>query len=130
MNVNVVEEWLRRVEHDLIAARKCSEGADAVPDQAAYHIQHAAEKLTKAALVAHRRRPRKGHAIQEFAPLLPEHVPADSERFRRLERFSDCAWAHRYPEYPDQQPVPEPSVADARDWLNELSALKADFEPG
>ena len=127
MNVNVIEEWLRRVEHDLIAARKCNEGHDAVPDQAAYHIQQAAEKLTKAALVAYRRRPRKGHEIQKFTPLLPESF-ALKPRFRQLERFSDYAWAHRYPEYPDQQPLPEPSVAEARDWLAEVVALKADFE--
>jgi HEPN domain-containing protein len=127
MNVNVVEEWLRRVERDLTAARKCNEGEDAVPDQAAYHVQQAAEKLTKAALVAHRLRPRKGHQIQEFTPLLPHDFPL-KERFRRLERFSDYAWAHRYPEYPGQERIPEPSIADARTWLDEVRTLKADFE--
>jgi len=127
MNVKVIAEWLRRVEHDLVAARKCNEGDDAVPDQVAYHTQQAAEKLTKAALVAYRRRPRKGHQIQKFTPLLPEGFPLKS-RFPQLERFSDYAWAHRYPEYPDQRPLPEPSVADACEWLAEVAALKADFE--
>ncbi|MGH6944793.1 MAG: HEPN domain-containing protein, partial [Geminicoccaceae bacterium] len=93
MNVNVVEEWLRRVEKDLIMARKGCEGDDAVPDQAAYHVQQAAEKLTKAALVAHEVRPRKGHKIEEFAPLLPDNFPLNA-RFRALERFSDFAWAY------------------------------------
>ncbi|MGH6898146.1 MAG: HEPN domain-containing protein [Geminicoccaceae bacterium] len=127
MNVNVVEEWLRRIERDLTAARKCNEGHDAVPDQAAYHIQQAAEELTKAALVAHQLRPRKDHQIQEFTPLLPDDFPL-KERFRQLGRFSDYAWAHRYPEYPGQEPIPEPSVTDAGAWLDEVRDLKADFE--
>ena len=127
MNVNVVEEWLRRVERDLAAAQKCNEGDDAVPDQAAYHVQQAAEKLTKAALVAQQLRPPKGHEIQKLTPLLAQDFPLKA-RFRRLERFSDYAWAHRYPTYPGQEPLPEPSVAEAGAWLDEVRALKADFE--
>jgi predicted nucleotidyltransferase/HEPN domain-containing protein len=127
MNANVVEEWLGRVEKDLIIARKGCEGDDAVFDQSAYHIQQAAEKLVKGALVAHLIRPRKGHEIEEFSSLLPADFPL-KERFRRLDRFSDFAWAHRYSEYPGQEPIPEPSVGDARAWLDEVSALKADFQ--
>jgi HEPN domain-containing protein len=127
MSVNVVQEWLRRVEKDLTMARKGCEGDDAVPDQAAYHVQQAAEKLTKAALVAHEVRPQKGHKIEEFAPLLPDDFLLKA-RFRELERFSDFAWAYRYPEYPGQERIPEPTIAEVRDWIAELKALKADFE--
>jgi len=128
MNTTVVEEWLRRVGDDLIAARKCCEGDDAVPAGAAFHIQQAAEKLTKAALVAHKGRPRKGHKIQEFAPRLPDAF-ALKARFRALERFSDFVWVWRYPEEPGQPPPPpEPAVAEVREWLAEVQGLKADFE--
>jgi len=127
MNVNVVQEWLRRVEKDLTMARKGCEGGDAVPDQAAYHVQQAAEKLTKAALVAHQLRPQRGHKIEEFAPLLPEDFLLKA-RYRKLERLSDLAWAYRYPEYPGQEPIPEPSVEDALAWTAEVTKLKTDFE--
>jgi uncharacterized protein len=128
MNTTVIEEWLRRVDKDLTMARKGCEGPDAVPDQSAYHVQQAAEKLTKAALVAHKGRPRKGHKIQEFVPRLPDAFPLKA-RFRALERFSDFVWVWRYPEEPGQPPPPpEPSVDDVRAWIAEIEALKADLE--
>ena len=127
MNVNVVEEWLRRVERDLIVARKACEGDDAVPDQAAYHIQQAAEKLTKAALVAHQIRPRKGHMIGEFAKQLPQRFP-NCDRFLALGRFTKFVWVHRYPGETGTAPEPEPSTADVQAWIAEIEALKADFE--
>jgi len=127
MNTTVVQEWLSRVAEDLVMARKGCEGDDAVPGQAAYHIQQAAEKLTKAALVAHGRRPRKGHRIEEFTSRLPDAFPL-KQRFRALERFFDFVWIWRYPEEPGQPaPPPEPTVAEARAWRDEVRALEADF---
>jgi len=127
MNAKVVGEWLARVERDLIMARKACEGDDAVPDQGAYHIQQAAEKLTKAALVANRVRPRKGHKIGEFAKRLPAAFP-DRERFLALERFTKFVWVHRYPDESGAPPEPEPSSIEVRAWIAEIEALKADFE--
>jgi HEPN domain-containing protein len=126
MNVNVVEEWLRRVERDIRTARLCCEADDPMPDQAAYHVQQAAEKLTKAALVAHEVRPRKGHMIEEFAKRLPRRF-SDRERFLALERFTKFAWVHRYPEEAGAPPEPEPSTAEVQAWIAEVEALKADF---
>jgi HEPN domain-containing protein/predicted nucleotidyltransferase len=128
MNAKVVAEWLRRVERDLRTARLCCETDDPMPDQAAYHVQQAAGKLTKAALVAVHKRPRKGHQIGEFARRLPATF-AGRERFLTLDRFSDYVWAHRYPEEDLSRPAPpEPSVAEARAWIAEVEALKVDFE--
>jgi HEPN domain-containing protein/predicted nucleotidyltransferase len=128
MNATVVEEWLRRVDEDLDAAHNCCEGSRKVPTVAAYHVQQAAEKLTKAALVAHQGRPRKGHKIEEFAPRLPRSFPLKA-RFRALERFSTFAWVWRYPEDPGEPPPPpEPEVAEVRAWLAEVEELKAEFE--
>jgi uncharacterized protein len=128
MNAKVVAEWLERVRSDLVMARKACEGEDALPEQAAYHVQQAAEKLTKAVLVAAQKRPRKGHQIGEFARRLPTSFP-DRERFLALDRFSDYVWAHRYPgEEHGRPPPPLPSVAEARAWVAEVEALKADFE--
>jgi uncharacterized protein len=127
MNGKVVAEWLERVRRDLIIARKACEGDDAVPDQAAYHVQQAAEKLTKAALVAHKIRPRKGHKIGEFAKRLPATF-TDRDRFLALERFTKFVWVHRYPDETDAPPEPEPAAAEVQAWITEIEALKTDFE--
>jgi HEPN domain-containing protein len=128
MSAKVVAEWLRRVERDLRTARLCCETDDPMPEQAAYHVQQAAEKLTKAALVAAQKRPRKGHHIGEFARRLPPSF-ANRERFLALDRLSDYAWAHRYPEEDlTRQPPRVPSVGEARAWIVEVQTLKADFE--
>jgi uncharacterized protein len=127
MNIEVVKEWLGQFERDLRAARLCCEGDDAVPDRAAYHVQRATEKLTKAALVAHEIRPRKGHMIGEFGKRLPSRFP-DRGRFLALDRFTKFAWVHRYPDETGAPPEPEPSAAEVRVWLAEINALKADFE--
>lgn len=127
MNVKIVAEWLERVRRDLVMARKACEGDDVLPDQAAYHVQQAAEKLTKAALVALQKRPRKGHEIGEFAKRLPVTF-ANRERFLALARFSKFVWVHRYPGEAGAPSEPEPSAAEALAWIAEIEALKADFE--
>jgi uncharacterized protein len=127
MNIEVVNEWLEQVERDLRAAWLCCEGDDAVPDRAAYLVQQAAEKLTKASLVAHEIRPRKGHMIGEFAKRLPRKFP-DRDRFLALERFTKFVWVHRYPDETRASPEPMPAVGDVRSWIAEVEALKADFE--
>lgn len=128
MNRQVVGNWLRKVERDLRMARLACQPDDPMPDQAAYHVQQAAEKLAKAALVAHEIRPRKGHVIKTSAARLPQEF-VQRERFLRLDRFSDYVWAHRYPEEDlSRPPPPIPSVGDARAWIDEVEALRADFE--
>ena len=128
MNAKIVGEWLRRVERGLRTARLCCETEEPMPEQAAYHVQQAAEKLTKAVLVAVQKRPRKGHQIGEFAKRLPTSFP-ERERFLGLDRFSDYVWAHRYPDEEfSRPPPPVPSVSEARAWVAEVEALKADFE--
>ena len=127
MNIEVVKEGLGQVERDLRAARLCCGNHDAVPDRAAYHVQQAAEKLTKAALVAHEIRPRKGHVIGQFAKRLPRQFP-DRDRFLALERFTKFVWVHRYPDETGAAPEPMPAVEDVKSWIAEVDALEANFE--
>jgi HEPN domain-containing protein len=127
MSVQVVREWLQQVDRDLQASRLCCGGDSPVPDRAAYLVQQAAEKLTKAALVAHQIRPRKGHAIGEFAKRLPQSFPP-RDRFLLLERFTKFVWLHRYPGETRGPPEPEPQVSEVRIWIAEIESLKADFE--
>ncbi len=128
MNRQVVASWLRKAERDLAMASRACEPSDPMPDQAAYHVQQAAEKLTKAALVAHEIRPRKGHVIKASATRLPDEF-VHRARFLELDRFSDYVWAYRYPEEDlSRAPPPQPSTVEARAWIDEVCALKLDFE--
>ena len=83
--------------------------------------------LVKGALVAHLTRPRKGHRIEEFAPLLPDSFPL-KEQFLTLEQYSKYAWAHRYPLYGGREPIPEPTIGEVDSWIAEVAKLEADFE--
>jgi HEPN domain-containing protein len=123
-NVTVVSEWLDDVHRDLSGARSCARGEWAVPDRAAFHVQQAAEKLAKAALVAHRIRPERTHDIGEAVERLPDRFPL-KERFVALDRFTDYAVVFRYPGAP--RPT-IPSSAEVEAWIEEIEVLKADFE--
>jgi HEPN domain-containing protein len=123
-NVDVVREWLQQVQRDLDAAFSCVYGPRVVPDRGAFHVQQAAEKLAKAALVAHRIRPEKTHEIADVAKEMPEDF-ALKERFSALDQFSDFAVTFRYPGGGE---VPIPSAAEVQTWIADIEVLKADFE--
>ena len=123
-NVAVVSEWLDEVQRDLFGARSCARGEWAVLDRAAFHVQQAAEKLAKAALVAHRIRPERTHAIGEAVERLPDRF-ALKQRFLALDRFTDYAVVFRYPGA--SRPA-LPSSADVEAWIEEIELLKVDFE--
>jgi HEPN domain-containing protein len=123
-NVAVVNEWLDEVQRDLSGAKSCARGEWAVPDRAAFHVQQAAEKLAKAALVAHRIRPERTHDIGEAVERLPGRFVL-KERFVALDRFTDYAVVFRYPGAP--RPT-IPSSAEVEAWIEEIEVLKADFD--
>lgn len=123
-SVAVVSEWLEEVHRDLFGARSCARGEWAVLDRAAFHVQQAAEKLAKAALVAHRIRPERTHDIGEAVEQLPDRFSL-KKRFLALDRFTDYAVVFRYPGAP--RPA-IPASAEVEAWIEEIEGLKADFE--
>jgi HEPN domain/Polymerase beta, Nucleotidyltransferase len=123
-NVKIVDEWLGQVQQDIDAAIDCVHGPRVVPSRGAFHVQQAAEKLAKAALVAHRIRPEKTHEIKDVVAALPGEFPL-KERLSALERFSDYAVAFRYP---GGATFSIPSTPEIEAWIAEIEALKADFE--
>ena len=125
VTATVVREWLDNLERDLAAARACCVAN--IPDRAAYHLQQAAEKLTKAALMVHELRPRKGHQIGEFARRIPKNFPL-RDRFLTLDRFTKFAWAFRYPDETGAPPEPVPAASEVEAWIAEIEALQSDLE--
>jgi predicted nucleotidyltransferase/HEPN domain-containing protein len=123
-NVAVVSEWLDEVQRDLFGARSCAHGKWAVLDRAAFHVQQAAEKLAKAALVAHRIRPERRHDIGDAVEQLPDGFTLKG-RFLALHRFTDYAVVFRYPGAP-RPAIPSSAEVDA--WVEEIGVLKRDFE--
>ena len=122
--MNALEEWLDEMHRDLRAATGCLAADIELPDRAAFHVQQAAEKLAKAALVAHGLRPDKAHDIGEVVTPLPMEFPL-RVRLAALDRLSAYAVVFRYP---GERRPPIPSVAEVRTWIAEIEALRAEFE--
>jgi HEPN domain-containing protein len=126
MNADIVREWLDIVDEDLLAAWHCARGEPPVPKRAAFFVQQAAEKLAKAILIAWDLRPPHTHDIAELVKLVPESHPGRS-KLTELQRFTRYAIVFRYPlEEAAAEPVPE--TTDISSWIDEIRALKADFE--
>ena len=123
-NVEIVREWLARARWHLPGAKKLF---GKFPETAAFHLQQAAENLTKAALVAHQIRPPACHNIGKAAAKLPLTL-GDRDRFLAQDHLSDFFWAYRYPSPPGAELPPVPSSDDVRHWLAEIDQLIADFE--
>ena len=122
--MNALDEWLEEVHRDLRAAAGCLAGDVELPDRAAFHVQQAAEKLGKAALVAHGLRPGKTHDISEVVASLPIGFPLRA-RLAALDRLSAYAVVFRYP---GERRPPIPRMAEVRTWIAEIEALQAEFK--
>lgn len=125
MDTSVVREWLYQVERDLLSALNCARAPEPTTDRAAFLIQQAAEKLVKAALVAHEVEFRWTHDIAGLVDALPA-TASERAAMAPLARFTDYVTAFRYPS--DQQEEPLPAVADIEAWAEEINILKLEFE--
>ena len=125
MSAKVALEYLEHVQADLDAAWSCARGERPSLTIAAYHVQQAAEKLIKAALVAQSIDPPYTHNLHDLSSLLGRGKGEDP-RFVRLTRFTAYAIAFHYPG--EDVGAPIPTTADIDAWVAEIEALKADFE--
>ncbi|NDW04830.1 HEPN domain-containing protein [Jiella pacifica] len=109
------KEWIRKADGDLDAVRR-----SLVPDPdineevAAYHIQQAAEKLLKAALVHHGiayPRGSGGHDLRLCAKLLPVNFELRHEA-GILVPFSPWGTAFRYPDDDPATAAPLPTRSE------------------
>jgi HEPN domain-containing protein len=94
----VVQQWLRKAEHDLQNIRN-NLAADNIPtDTVCFHAQQAIEKLLKSVLVANARNISKTHdlvkLLTDVADILPELLPYEDQ----LEDISEYGVGVRYPD--------------------------------
>ena len=97
MSVDEVHRMLDVAERDLSAAERMLESSP-ILEVAAYHLQQAAEKSVKAALISlgvpYPRGGSKGHDIS----ILAELIPAESTlRSKAMELSSLTPWVNRIP---------------------------------
>ena len=128
MTTKRIDALMRAAARDIEAARRLLPD---LPDQAIFHAQQAAEKMTRAVCEHEGLSVGRTHNIGEAAAMLPDgHV--FKEDLLTLDRLSSAATAWRYPtpggrfpEIPDPAQVStdlddiEAILPEVRDWLRE-----------
>ncbi len=128
----LVQQWLRKASHDLIAARSLSRTEPTVRDVAIYHCQQAAEKALKAFLVFNDREPDLTHDVDRLlvqAAALNSSFAASRPAGRRLTPY---ATLYRYPSgslEPSLEHLNEALLDAASIFDQTLSFLPVDVHP-
>ena len=121
MSVRRPLPWLELAQQDLDGASDLLASRRDHRSLVAYHVQQAAEKAVKAALVLRGIDPRKSHDIA----LLAEGLGAGDALYpicARLGAVSVYATLYRYPD--DDRPDP-PNPEELAAWIREISGLVA-----
>ena len=109
VTAEIVRQWLRKAEHDLLNICNNLAAATIPTDTVCFHAQQAIEKLFKGLLVANGRHIAKTHdlvkLLTDVADLAPELLPFEE----RLEEISEYGVAVRYPD-----DYYEPTIDEAR----------------
>lgn len=98
-NANIeelVDQWLRKADHDLVVANAVRENAE-VADLIAFHAQQSIEKALKAVLTAHQVPFPKTHDLLTLVDRFPEAPSFLDEKRGMLETISLYGVAARYP---------------------------------
>jgi HEPN domain-containing protein len=106
--------WFDRAEKDLRAARLMLAAEPDLVENAAFHLQQAAEKLLKGLLVAKAERFRKVHRLGELAGRAAELFPSLAPDLEGLDPFTSWVVAGRYDDGPKKgAPITRENV----EWL-------------
>lgn len=120
-----IDAFLALAEEEAKAAGMLADGA---PRQAAYYVQQAVEKATRALLTAEGVPFGTGHNLGLMAAALPENHPF-KRRIAGLDRHSSAATLYRYPSPAGRLPTaPSPvmvkaDIADAEAFIAEVKAF-------
>jgi HEPN domain-containing protein len=108
----VAERWLTRSERDLKMARLAIEAGDELLDNAAFHLQQAAEKTLKAILAADGSRFRKIHKLGELAGWVLERHPELAAHVEGLDPYTSWVGAGRYDDTDAEVPITAETVTN------------------
>jgi HEPN domain-containing protein len=95
---DLVREWFRRAEEDLLVARELMERDRLSYNPVGFHAQQAAEKFLKGLLTRHQIPFPKTHDIEELLTLAEETTPGIRAELRAAEILSPYGVEFRYPE--------------------------------
>ena len=99
---DMVRQWLRRAEEDLLVARELMERDRLSYNPVGFHAQQAAEKFLEGLLTRHQIPFPKTHDIEELLTLAEKRSPGIQEDLRVAEILSPYGVEVRYPdERPD-----------------------------
>ena len=105
----IVQAWLLKARHDLLSARRLSEGPNPILDTAIYHCQQAAEKALKALLSYYDQPLQKTHDLGVLLRLALPFTRELSSMELVADRLSRYAVIYRYP---SDEPEPEREELD------------------
>jgi HEPN domain-containing protein len=114
----LIQEWLLKALHDLIAARLLAQTEPIVMDVAIYHCQQAAEKAVKAYLIFNDREPERTHDVDRLlvqAAALDPEFAASRPAGRRLTPYPTL---YRYP-----GGSMEPGIDELNEALDDAAAI-------
>jgi len=98
MNVTPeVEDWVRKAEDDLAAARRLAKGKPSLPDQTGFFCQQAAEKYLKAFLITAGQAPPRIHDVDALLEMCATVEPAFEQFGALVEGLTEFAVIYRYP---------------------------------
>jgi HEPN domain-containing protein len=106
---NLVNQWKKTAERDLLAARQILGGEIVVTEAVCFHCQQAVEKLLKAFLVKHQIEFAKTHSIMVLINKCSEIDKSFKDELSEADLLTDYAVEVRYPD--DWY---EPTVEEAR----------------
>jgi HEPN domain-containing protein len=109
VTAEIVQQWLRKAEHDLLNIRNNLAAENIPTDTVCFHAQQAIEKFLKGLMVANARNISKTHdlvkLLTDVADILPELLPYEDQ----LEDISEYGVGVRYPD-----DFVEPTLDEAR----------------
>ena len=116
---NLVRNWVRKADNDLITAERELSFDDPVTETICFHCQQVAEKYLKAFLTYHQIYFTKTHNIMNLLELSAAVEPSFKKELVDADNLTDYAVEIRYPDF-----FLEPSVEEARDSLKVAKKIK------
>ena len=98
LTADIVRQWFRKAESDLLNIRNNLASEDVPTDTVCFHAQQAIEKFLKGALIANGRNIGKTHDLVKLLTDIVDVVPDLSPYEDQFEEISEYGVGSRYPD--------------------------------